>query len=149
MPESLLNKVSGLRPKTLLKKRLWRRCFPVNFVKFLRTFISIEHLWWLLLAIPTYGSNLMTLSRNISSYTIILCLRVIISFNFFSSLFLSRAPFSFFFFYQGFLSRTLTTHRTAGEGRGPSFIPLYHSHPLTNIQTYICNFACEMTITYF
>ena len=39
-----------------------------------------------------------------------------------------------FFFYQGFLSRTLTTHRTAGEGRGPSFIPLYHFHPLTNIQ---------------
>ena len=27
----------GLRPATLLKKRLWHRCFPVNFVKFLRT----------------------------------------------------------------------------------------------------------------
>ena len=40
------------------------------------------------------------------------------------------------------------THRTAGEGRGPSFIPLYHFHPLTNIQTFICSFACEMTITY-
>ena len=26
-----------LRPATLLKKRLWHRCFPVNFVKFLRT----------------------------------------------------------------------------------------------------------------
>ena len=24
-------------PATLLKKRLWRKCFPVNFVKFLRT----------------------------------------------------------------------------------------------------------------
>ena len=43
--------------------------------------------------------------------------------------------FFFFFFYQDFLSQTLTTHRTAGEGRGPSFIPLYHFHPLTNIQT--------------
>ena len=51
--------------------------------------------------------------------------------------------FSFlFFFYQGFLSRTLTTHRIAGEDRGPSFIPLYHFHPLTNIETFICNFAC-------
>ena len=30
------NKVVGL-PATLLKKRLWHRCFPVNFVKFLRT----------------------------------------------------------------------------------------------------------------
>ena len=31
------NKVAGLRPPTLLKKRLWHRCFPMNFVKFLRT----------------------------------------------------------------------------------------------------------------
>ena len=33
----------------LLKKRLWHRCFPVNFVKFLRTSFFIEHLWLLLL----------------------------------------------------------------------------------------------------
>ena len=32
------NKVTGLRPATLLKKRRWHRCFPVNFAKFLRTF---------------------------------------------------------------------------------------------------------------
>ena len=31
------DKVAGLRPATLLKKRAWRRCFPVNFAKFLRT----------------------------------------------------------------------------------------------------------------
>ena len=31
------NKVADLRPATLLKKRLWHRCFPVNFVKFVRT----------------------------------------------------------------------------------------------------------------
>ena len=31
------NKVTGLRSATLLKKRLWHRCFLVNFVKFLRT----------------------------------------------------------------------------------------------------------------
>ena len=31
------NKVEGLRPAILLKKRLWHRCFPVNFAKFLRT----------------------------------------------------------------------------------------------------------------
>ena len=55
----------------------------------------------------------------------------------------------FFFFYQGFLSPTLTTHGTAKERRGPSFIPLYHFHPLTNIQTFICNFAREITIAYF
>ena len=31
------NKVADLRPATLLKKRLWLRCFPENFAKFLRT----------------------------------------------------------------------------------------------------------------
>ena len=31
------NKVAGLRPATLLKKRHWNSCFPVNFLKFLRT----------------------------------------------------------------------------------------------------------------
>ena len=31
------NKVASLRPATLFKKRLWHRCFPVDFVKFLRT----------------------------------------------------------------------------------------------------------------
>ena len=41
-------------PATLLKKRLWHRCFPVNFVN---TFCKlgilsfIEHLRWLLLAV--------------------------------------------------------------------------------------------------
>ena len=32
-----LNKVTGLRTETLIKKRLWHKCFPVNFAKFLRT----------------------------------------------------------------------------------------------------------------
>ena len=33
VPESLFNKVE-------LKKRLWHRCFPVNFAKFLRTLLG-------------------------------------------------------------------------------------------------------------
>ena len=33
----IFNKVAGLRSATLLKKRLWHRCFPVNYEKFLRT----------------------------------------------------------------------------------------------------------------
>ena len=44
-----LNKVTGLKPATFFKKRLWHRCFPVNFVKFLRTPFLTEHLRWLLL----------------------------------------------------------------------------------------------------
>ena len=43
------NKVADLRPATLLKKSFWHRCFPVNFVKFLRTTFCMDHLWWLLL----------------------------------------------------------------------------------------------------
>ena len=38
-----------LRPATLLKMRLWRRCFPVIFVKFLRIPYFTEHLRWLFL----------------------------------------------------------------------------------------------------
>ena len=45
------NKVADLRPATLLRKRFWHRCFPVNFAKFLRAHFSIELLRWLLLQI--------------------------------------------------------------------------------------------------
>ena len=41
-----LNKVAVLRPAILLKKRLWYRCFPENFAKFLRTPFFIEYLRW-------------------------------------------------------------------------------------------------------
>ena len=33
-----------------LKKRLWHRCFPVNFAKLVRTSFLTEHLRWVLLA---------------------------------------------------------------------------------------------------
>ena len=39
------NKVADLRPATFLKKRLWHRCFLVNFAKFLRTSFLTEYLW--------------------------------------------------------------------------------------------------------
>ena len=38
------NKVAGLRPATLLKKRLRQRCVSVNFTKFLRAPFFTEHL---------------------------------------------------------------------------------------------------------
>ena len=37
VPESLFNKVAGLRPATLLKTGHWHGYFPVSFAKF-RTF---------------------------------------------------------------------------------------------------------------
>ena len=42
LPKFLFNNVAGLRPVTLLKTRLWHKCFPVNFVKFLRTPFFLE-----------------------------------------------------------------------------------------------------------
>ena len=54
---------------------------------------------------------------------------------------------SLIFFYEGFLSWTLTTHRPAGEWKGTSFILIYHFHLLMNMQTFNCNFACKMTIS--
>ena len=43
------NKVPGMTPATLLKKRHWHRCFPVNFVMLLGTPFFTKHLRWLLL----------------------------------------------------------------------------------------------------
>ena len=45
-----LSKVPGLRSATLLKRRLWHRCFSVNFAKSLRTPFLTEHFRWLLLS---------------------------------------------------------------------------------------------------
>ena len=36
-PPEVLYKKGVFRSATLLKKRFWHRCFPVNFAKFLRT----------------------------------------------------------------------------------------------------------------
>ena len=60
LPEStcqslFFNKAVGLKHANLLKKSLWRRCFPVNFWKFLRAPFLLKHLWWLLL--HYYQSN--------------------------------------------------------------------------------------------
>ena len=62
-----LNKVAGLRPTTLLKKRLWHRCFSVNFKKFLRTPFLTAHLQWLLLShvAPACEYNLETFNKKI------------------------------------------------------------------------------------
>ena len=48
------------RPTTLFKKRLWYRCFPVNFAKFLRTTFLQNTSGRLLLLFPhktAYSSN--------------------------------------------------------------------------------------------
>ena len=54
----------------LLKKRLWHRCFPVNFAKFLRTPFFIEHLWWLLLTGLTFMGWVLRAISEISKNVI-------------------------------------------------------------------------------
>ena len=70
------NKVADLRPATLLKKRLWHRCFPVNFAKYLRTPFLTEHLWSLLLMVlskrlfilSTFNRSLFQSSHLIATF---------------------------------------------------------------------------------
>ena len=55
-----------------------------------------------------------------------------------------------FFSYQGIFSFTCPDDSQHSKGREQTiFIPLHHFHSLTNIQTFICNFSCEMATTYF
>ena len=54
---SIKLQISALRPRTLLKWRLWHRCFLVNLAKFLRSAFFIEHLWWLFLNLKHYNCN--------------------------------------------------------------------------------------------
>ena len=51
------NKVVGLRPAILLKKRIWHRCFPVTFAKFLRTPFLKNTSGWLVLKKKSYASE--------------------------------------------------------------------------------------------
>ena len=54
------------RPATLLKKKLWHRCFHVNFAKFLRTTFLKEHLWWLLLKKAVLKNFAIFMGKNLS-----------------------------------------------------------------------------------
>ena len=57
------NKVTGLRPATLLKKGLWHRCFLLNFAKFPRTpflqNLSGRLLLYLRIYMTSYDENVM------------------------------------------------------------------------------------------
>ena len=57
--------ISGLKYgdfSNLLKKRLWHRCFPVNFAKFLKTPFLKEHPQWLLQSVIKY--NICHVDKN-------------------------------------------------------------------------------------
>ena len=67
------NKVAGLRPATLSKKRLWHRFFPVNFAKFPRTYFLAEHLRWLLMGfvfLKCIDKKSIVLNRRTNCYVL-------------------------------------------------------------------------------
>ena len=72
------NKVAGLTPATLFKKRLWHRGFPVNFAKFLRTPILKELLWLLLLLLMVnsgkYHSCCLSFSHSLLFLVYFICM---------------------------------------------------------------------------
>ena len=61
----LFNKVAGLRPATLFKKRPWHRCFPVNFAKFLITLVLQNTSRRLLLVIVAFNPETLQMFMEI------------------------------------------------------------------------------------
>ena len=64
---------SGLRPATLLKKRLWHRRFPVNFAKFLRTPVGCFFLSKTLFAtgVTNFKESLLRMPRSSLFHSVI------------------------------------------------------------------------------
>ena len=65
------DKVAGLRLATLLKKRLWHRCFSVNNAKFRRTPFQQNTSGRLLLVLPScYPALAKVLSASVAAKTV-------------------------------------------------------------------------------
>ena len=71
-----------LSPTTLLETGLWRRCFSVNFAKFLRTPFLTEHLWWLFLSTCFFAIHLL-LQLHVTSSNFFSCFLLVTIFTFF------------------------------------------------------------------
>ena len=57
-------------PTSYLKKRIWHKCFPVNFTKFLRTSFFTENLRYLLLIILQSKYSLQVLVLQSTLYNL-------------------------------------------------------------------------------
>ena len=57
------NKVAGLGPATLLKKRFWHRCFPVNVAKFLSKNNFFKNTSWQLLLYLLHVRVMLTIVK--------------------------------------------------------------------------------------
>ena len=64
LPDSVFNEVAGHQPAALLQKRPPHRCFPVNFVDFVRTLFLKNSSGRLLLTLQVHK----LLDKNVSRY---------------------------------------------------------------------------------
>ena len=101
MAESLFQKRWRSQPANLLKKRLWHRCFPLNFAKLLRTPFFTEY----------FRATASVCREKLHSY---LQMVIYVEASCAGSLFNSSSQLpsdtkgKFTFFYTRFLSRTPT-----------------------------------------
>ena len=92
--ESTCARASFLTSYSFIKKRLWHRCFPVNFATFLRTPFLTEHLRWLLLTVYWKISCLSSLNFHLAKE--LLKLLKLFSFSYFLIPMLNKNPFNLF-----------------------------------------------------
>ena len=67
MTESLFNKVAGLRPATLLTKRLWHKCFFCEFCEIFKDtlFLSLSYTYAFINNEIKPGNKLSSVDQNI------------------------------------------------------------------------------------
>ena len=53
------------RPATILKKRLWHRCFPVNFCEIFKNIFFTKYLWTTTSVFESLQGNKVVISRSI------------------------------------------------------------------------------------
>ena len=63
--------------------------------------------------------------------------------------FVESVDITSYYFLSGFSFTDTGDSQDSKGSEGTIFFSLYHFQPLTNIQTSICNFACEITMAYF
>ena len=115
----------GLKPVTLLKKRLWHWCFPVNFAKLLRTHYFTKHLW---ATVYMKRSTLIIYTIDTSTYKKRQTKKIVLKTFNFRSVRLSQTIRKSFFFLLLFEVGILFDSKLSGVQSLNSTMHLYNKH---------------------
>ena len=115
----------GLKPVTLLKKRLWHWCFPVNYAKFLRTPYFTKHLW---ATVYMKRSTLIIYTIDTSTYKKRQSKKIVLKTFNFRSVRLSQTIRKSFFFLLLFEVGILFDSKLSGVQSLNSTMHLYNKH---------------------